>query len=367
MIQQAPAIPVQAAEISARTQLDEIKASYARTNEVPMELMISHQQYVSDHQVIITNLISEEVHQLDCQTRQNRAALINVVAVQSGVRAAQLIGFDQCHSLVAHGSMALLYKCDEVNVTIKAKATDCGFEPTIGNRSLSLDGYTITRSFIPCMHDGHFTQIGEKTYEFDRAKQDWVEAKATVHVSHSHVVASFDLTADRTVEGITDFHEKKDNSLLDLFGELSAAMQLSGLESLADAIRGGNTDVSQSSNVPDIAAGVRSVFGWLGITFTTILVFAGCALALLLCCRICGPARILGCICPKRKKPKTRNTSDESRAIYKPLEGVGRVTFPALKNGNAQEEEIEAQPLTDSTTSPTARRGPRTQGWHIIP
>ncbi|OWA54597.1 hypothetical protein BV898_18997 [Hypsibius exemplaris] len=56
------------------------------------------------------------------------------------------------------------------------------------------------------------------------------EARETVHVSHDHLVATFVITEDRTAEGIDNFHEKSDNSFLDLFGELSAVMQTSALE-----------------------------------------------------------------------------------------------------------------------------------------
>ena len=60
--------------------IDHIKAEYAKTNQIQMELMLSHLQYIEDHQLTISNLISSEVHQLDCRMRKNRATLINLLA-----------------------------------------------------------------------------------------------------------------------------------------------------------------------------------------------------------------------------------------------------------------------------------------------
>ena len=135
---------------------DRIKAEYAKTFQIQMESMLSHLQYIEDHQLTISNLISSEVHQLDCKMRKNRAILINLLAGQSRVRAVQLLAFSEYSSFVSHGAMALLQQCEAINTTVTARRTKCGMEPAIGNRTLSLDEYTITTPFVPCLHDGHF-------------------------------------------------------------------------------------------------------------------------------------------------------------------------------------------------------------------
>jgi hypothetical protein len=80
---------------------------YSQTGEIPMQFLISHLQYISDHQLTISNLLSNEIHQLDCQGRQNCEALISILSKHYSIRAAQILGLEDCQYLVSHESIAL--------------------------------------------------------------------------------------------------------------------------------------------------------------------------------------------------------------------------------------------------------------------
>ena len=322
--------------------IDHIKAEYAKTNQIQMELMLSHLQYIEDHQLTISNLISSEVHQLDCKMRKNRATLINLLAKQSGVRAAQLLGFSECSSVVSHGAMALLYQCEVLNTTVTARRTRCGMEPAIGNGTLSLDGYTITTPFVPCLHDGHFAQIGEQTYEFNKEQNDWVATTETVHLSHSHLAAVLDITADVLAsEGTVNFHESQDRNVVDLIGELSAVMQTSGQTSLMDAISRSNHDMVQTSNVPDVS-GVFEIFTGWRTGFITVIATIGGLVILCGLCRCCGPIRVWKLLSVRT----TKKAKPERIAIYRPVNRNGPL-LPALEQRrmSIMEQTDNLQPL----------------------
>ena len=322
--------------------IDHIKAEYAKTNQIQMELMLSHLQYIEDHQLTISNLISSEVHQLDCKMRKNRANLINLLAKQSGVRAAQLLGFSECSSVVSHGAMALLYQCEVLNTTVTARRTKCEMEPAIGNGTLSLDGYTITTPFVPCLHDGHFAQIGEQTYEFNKEQNDWVATTETVHLSHSHLAAVLDITADVLAsEGTVNFHESQDRNVVDLIGKLSAVMQTSGQTSLMDAISRSNHDMVQTSNDPDVS-GVFEIFTEWRTGFITIIATIGGLVILCGLCRFCGPIRVWKLLSVR----KAKKAKPERIAIYRPVNRNGP-SLPALEQRrmSIMEQTDNLQPL----------------------
>ena len=308
--------------------IDRIKAECAKTNQIQMELMLDHLQYIEDHQLTISNLISSELHQLDCKMRNNRATLINVLAKQSRVRAAQLLGISECSSVVSQGAMALLYQCEAINTTVTTRRTKCGMEPAIGNGTLSLDGCTLTTPFVPCLHDGHFAQIGEQTYKFNKEQNDWVAATETVHLSHSHLAPVLDVTTDVLAsEGTVNFHESQDRNVVDLIGELSAVMQTSGQTSLMDAISRSNHEMVQTSNVPDVS-GVFEIFTGWRTGFITVIATIGCLVLLCELCRCCGPIRVWKLLSiRKRKKAKP-----ERIAIYRPVNRNGPL-LPALEQG----------------------------------
>ena len=318
--------------------IDHIKAEYAKTNQIQMELMLSHLQYIEDHQLTISNLVSSEVHQLDCKMRKNRATLINLLAKQSGVRAAQLLGLSECSSVVSHGAMALLYQCEVLNTTVTARKTKCGMEPAIGNGTLSLDGYTITTPFVPCLHDGHFAQIGEQTYEFNKEQNDWVATTETVHLSHSHLAAVLDITADVLAsEGTVNFHESQDRNVVDLIGELSAVMQTSGQTSLMDAISRSNHDMVQTSNVPDVS-GVFEIFTGWRTGFITVIATIGGLVILCGLCRCCGPIRVWNfCLYEKRRRQNQREL---------PYTGQSTGTDHCCRRWSREECPLWSKPIT---------------------
>ena len=323
--------------LSSNTTLADVEAKYSQTGEIPMQFLISHLQYISDHQLTISNLLSSEIHQLDCQGRKNRAALINILSKQSSISAARLLDLNDCQSLVSHGSMALLYQCQLKNVTITSRKTACGFEPAIGNGTLSLDGYTLVNPFVPCLHDGRFAQIAEKTYEFDQTVGDWTLTKESVDVSHSHLAALFDITADRTAsEGVVNFHERKDHSLLDMFGELAAVMRTSGQESLSAVLNEHHQDEKQTNNVPDVIGGIEAIFTGWRTTFVSVVVFLALTIGLLVTCRICGPAKILRACFPRRKKTPTAPTDNRDRPVIYRASNPHSVQFATGQRGDQQ-------------------------------
>jgi hypothetical protein len=326
--------------------LQKVKDHHTHSDTIPNELMLSHLQYINDHQLAISNLLSAEIQQLDCQSRQNRAALINILAKQSGVRAAKLIGMSECHSITAHGAMALVHKCRVVTAEIKANKTRCGTEPTVEGKSLSLDGYTILPSFIPCLHDGHFVQVGETTYEYDQRIKDWKTTKETIQVSHSHLATTFNITADNMASaGMASFHEKTDHNLIDMMGELSAVMQMSGQTSISDALKTGNQDIHQNSNVPDIAGGIEHLFTGWRTTFISVIMTIGTVIGLVILCRS-GIIRKLMTFKRKPKQPKPK----ERPVIYRKIP-ITKAPHLAIK-GHEDEESPEVDELEITEAEP---------------
>ncbi|GAU99815.1 hypothetical protein RvY_10757 [Ramazzottius varieornatus] len=220
---------------SSDTDVEEV-FPYAASGDLRQEFLISHLQYLRGNQVQISNVVNNEVHNLDCQSRFNKAAVLSMMAKQSGVRAAKLIGLNDCHSITAYGtSQALLYQCQKVTTDISAKKTKCGMEPFVLNSSLSLGGYTLINPFVPCLHGGLFTTVGDQIMECKENAHDWQKAKQTISISHDHLAAMFKMEADSTaMQSLANWHEPSDRSYFDLLGELSAIMENSGIPSLID-------------------------------------------------------------------------------------------------------------------------------------
>ncbi|GAV07371.1 hypothetical protein RvY_17210 [Ramazzottius varieornatus] len=218
---------------------------YAASGDLRQESLISHLQYLRDNQVQISNILNNEIRNLDCRSRLNKAALLSMMAKQSGVRAAKLIGLNDCHSITAHGtSQALLYQCQKVTTDVGAKKTKCGMEPFVLN-SLSLDGCP----FVPRLHGGLFTTIGDQIMEWKEDAHDWQKAKQTISISHDHLAAMFKMEADSTaMQSLANRHEPSDRSYFDLLGELSAIMENSGSLSLIDTMTHAQRQDSEQTN-----------------------------------------------------------------------------------------------------------------------
>lgn len=59
-----------------------------------------------------------------------------------------------------------------------------------------INGYTIFSTFTPCVPDGHYTQLHERTLERSETKSKWQIAQRSTQVSHAHLSASVDLPPD---------------------------------------------------------------------------------------------------------------------------------------------------------------------------
>ncbi|OWA53785.1 hypothetical protein BV898_18206 [Hypsibius exemplaris] len=139
-------------------------------------------------------------------------------------------------------------------------------------------------------------------------------------------------------------------------------MQTSGQSSLTEALRGSNKDVAQKNNIPDVIGGIEEVFtGWRTF-FISILFFVGCALCILITCKICGPKRILAAICPKRRKPNKKDLTQEPSTEF---ETGTTVRLPALENGERSQTKPEEVPLTEVEVSDMTTERP--YGLNIIP
>ena len=295
---------------------------YAASGDLRQEFLISHLQYLRDNQIQIANILNGEVHNLDCQSRTNKAALISIMAKQSGVRAAKLVGLNDCHSITAHGtSQALLYQCQKVRTTIEARKTKCGMEPYVLNSSLSLDGYTVINPFIPCLHGGLYTTIGDQIFEWK--DEDWSPAKQTITLSHDHLAAMFKIEVDSTaMQSLANWHEPSDRSYFDLLGELSAVMENSGSPSLADTMNNARQNHDQINTVAVGAAGVvgaiEQFFSPLKWVYTALFIILPLAFVLWVFIKCCGWKAIKSCCCPKKR----RIVQPQDNPIYNPRPGA---------------------------------------------
>lgn len=105
-----------------------------------------------------------------------------------------IYGLWKCRSVVGHGSQALLPQSNTTRVAILARKINCVInEPLISNASIPSDGYNILPSLTPCLQDGLYAQLHERSLEWNETELDWQTAQQTVQVGHAHLVASFNL------------------------------------------------------------------------------------------------------------------------------------------------------------------------------
>jgi hypothetical protein len=87
-----------------------------------------------------------------------------------------------CYRLKPIGNKCLVQKFTEINITIGAKKTPCGYEPFYNDKTIEKDFYTLY-PFSECFwEDGIVNFIG-KPYMCKKETNDWSYVQPTTHQS----------------------------------------------------------------------------------------------------------------------------------------------------------------------------------------
>ena len=218
-----------------------------------------HEQYLLEIINQQENELAKEVKQLYCAMNEiSKMSFINP-AQSSGLLAGSILFPNKtCASLTSLGTNMLLQQCKEYRVTLNATLTNCGYQPTYGNKTVARDTWSLAE-FSGCYWSDGLIAVNNKNYAYVD-----VERPANIHLHNLHLIEKFDEIIDNTPKFLLAPHPHENNGLepLNILSEIVARVQSSNVKSLDSIIIKNN----EESNWWDITT-------WFGI-FKKILLLA---------------------------------------------------------------------------------------------
>jgi hypothetical protein len=176
------------------------------TNE-PRSLLVEHHQYTEGRAIDRENILSDELHTINCEMNKLKKYQIMAIAQNNGFMAAAAANLPECQRLLAHGSALMIQKCKSERVNITGRLGPCGIEPSYLNYTVGLDGFSLY-PFKPCFRKGNIVSLNNKAYIWQNS--DWEETKANIQLNNIILVGKFEEIDDNENEYMLKPHDAYD-------------------------------------------------------------------------------------------------------------------------------------------------------------
>ena len=152
--------------------------------------MAQHHHFIEDKAVARDNKLEEEIKAVYCGNLQLRRFTTLMLAESNGLLAAIANNLPVCHRLKPNGKHLIVQKCGQVNLTISAVQTKCGFEPVYQNYTIGRDGYSL-HPFQECFWKDGVTNLNGLSYTWNTEKNAGIQLTPTFHLSTLKLTAKF--------------------------------------------------------------------------------------------------------------------------------------------------------------------------------
>ena len=219
-----------------------------------------HRQYL-DHRINDNlNIIADEIKNVYCQDLDIRTYQTLLLAQANGLLAARALGLGTCERIESSGLALSLQKCTMETIVLKAKKTQCGYQPfyeTPFNVSYTLgkDGWSL-HPFMDCFWTGPYVSINDKIYTYVNGK--WRIEKPVIHLNKLHLINKFEELPANELDFATIHHSAFDTHSLEqlnVFSELLSRVQESNSESLSDLVM----DVQSKNDMWDLTGWMKHI------------------------------------------------------------------------------------------------------------
>jgi hypothetical protein len=129
-----------------------------------------HRQFI-DHRINDNlNVLAKEVQNVYCQDLEIKKYQTLLLAQANGLIAARALGLGVCERVESSGLALILQKCTMETIVLKAKRTQCGYQPFYENAfnvsyTLGKDGWSL-HPFLDCFWTGPYVSINDKIYTY---------------------------------------------------------------------------------------------------------------------------------------------------------------------------------------------------------
>ena len=216
------------------------------TND-PVSLLVEHHQYTEGRAVERENILTDEIHALNCALVEQRKFQIISLAQTNGFLAAAAARLPTCQRLQAHGSALMVQTCKAEKANVTGKATACGIEPFLQNYTIGLDSYSL-HPFRECFRKGNIVTLNGKPYIWQ--DNDWKETKANVKLHNIELVDKFEEIDDNESEYIIkphDAYDREDQEQINIINDIISSMRDANSNAMQIVM-----DETSKSNVPQL-------------------------------------------------------------------------------------------------------------------
>ena len=169
-----------------------------------MSLLIEHHQYTEGRAVGRENVLSNELHMMNCAMMKLKKFQLISLAQSNGFLAAKAVNLPMCQRLQSHGTALIVQTCKTERVNVTAIEGPCGMEPFHANFTIGLDGYSL-HPYMPCFRKGTVVSLNDKAYIWQNG--DWIETQPSIKINNINLVGKFDEIDDNESEYMLKPHE----------------------------------------------------------------------------------------------------------------------------------------------------------------
>ena len=231
------------------------------TDEENQPLLAQHHQFIEDKAVARDNKLEEEIKAVYCGNLQLRRFTTLMLAESNGLLAAIANNLPVCHRLKPNGKHLIVQKCGQVNLTISAAQTKCGFEPVYQNYTIGRDGYSL-HPFQECFWKDGVTNLNGLSYTWNTENNAWIQLTPTFHLSTLKLTAKFKELDDNEYKYTLRHHkafESNEFEQLNVLNELVTRIHEVNADSLSSLVVNSRSE-SRFWNISSWTITLKSIF-----------------------------------------------------------------------------------------------------------
>jgi len=277
-----------------------------------VSLLVEHHQYTEGRAIDRENILSDEIHALNCVLAEQRKLQIISIAQTNGFMAAAAARLPTCQRLQAHGSALMVQTCKAEKINISSTVTPCGLEPSYQNFTIGLDSFTLY-PFRNCFRKGNVVTLNGKSYMWQDG--DWREAQPSVKLHSIELIDKFDEIDDNESEYMVkphDAYDREDQEQVNIINDIIASMH----DSNSNAVQVVVMDETSTANIPKIRL-PRFIQNFMKVlTFTVAAIITALLIRWLIEIGVCRSiSRRLQLEMARRKRPANFESEVLSREI----------------------------------------------------
>ncbi|KAK4030855.1 hypothetical protein OUZ56_024242 [Daphnia magna] len=266
----------------------------------------SHTQYIRDFAMDISNHLAREIHNLQCESRKTAYHAATTTAQYDRCLAAMHLDLPLCTKLLAVRASVSVFQCFPSNVTFKTVFKPCGAQPRLGNQTINVEGWELTK-YSECYWHANFVNFNGQAHTFKN--NTWMPINPNLEIQGRRFIDTMPLEVDNSLGMILQLHPTITSHPLSastIMADILVYIQM-GYVTKMSGERHVNTVLVYRRQAQDVSFMAR-----IGYWLRNFGIMSGVGVSIALDFRFCGLGSLLGLYIPCcRLQPSLLPSTDD--------------------------------------------------------